>query len=865
MHGFKIQFKRKVKEMKRNGIICFLFVIVISLFSGAYVKEAYAATHVHSDDCYNGTKHTHTGNSSSGGGCYGTYHSGSTCGSSLYYVETRTQPISFSCPSCNNGTCSGSYTYDVYRCYSGHSESATTVWYWSCNNCSSSYVKSPDSAPSSCTNTRAGFYSVNCGKTEGSYYDGNTAVAPVCDQVVMSIIPSSSTQTIYYNGSIDETCTATFLDGHTSTVTCTISGFNMSLGTQTVTLTYTGLITNAKTTGTLSTTANVTVVDYVARISPTLETQDVYYGGSINSTASITKASGETVTVPCIVSGFNNTMVGTQTVTFTYTGMTTNTGEHPSCPTVVTVLPGLDSLTPIESNQTIYKGDAPVLTATATYMDGSTKVVTPSNDFNSLLIGTQTVTLSYSDQGITKTATCTVTVKPNLTNLRVSANKESVLYNTDITFTCTAYYEDDSYKVVLATNEVPYQKTMLGSQTVRFGYSENGISKYADVTVVVLDYPTALKVNLTSSQIYQTQSVSIQSATITLASGDTQSITPVIGSYDNVTVGNKDISFTYELNGISVSSVVTIEVLADLYDLTLSSDSFTIYKGQELDLTVFAEFNINGEVKLEESDFIITEFSKDIYDRVGKYYTLSYTNKGVTVDKTLFIIVLPNIIDINITYPAQTTEGTQIPFVAQITYEDGKVLTLTESDLGTVTGLSIENYDRNQVGYQDIILRYQEGGINVSKTAKVRVRALIKISIPISSLISINSSTGQVYSSSINIDNQSKESVLIGISTIDKGVNGLNDVLPNQYSDWTRLGKRDSKNIAVGIYYASDNWMRKELQDPLYIVEANDSVIGIIDKESISSLEFQIKHGNSFEQNMSFEYVIQWTIKLAED
>jgi hypothetical protein len=86
--------------MKRNGIICFLFILFISIFLGAYEKEAYAAAHVHNDDCYNGTQHVHTGNSSSGGGCYGTYQSGSRCGSSLYYWETHSQPLSFKCSSC---------------------------------------------------------------------------------------------------------------------------------------------------------------------------------------------------------------------------------------------------------------------------------------------------------------------------------------------------------------------------------------------------------------------------------------------------------------------------------------------------------------------------------------------------------------------------------------------------------------------------------------------------------------------------------------------------------------------------------------------------------------------------------------------
>jgi hypothetical protein len=513
----------------------------------------------------------------------------------------------------------------------------------------------------------------------------------------------------------------------------------------------------------------------------------------------------------------------------------------------------------------VYKGGVPILTATASYMDVSTKTVTPSNNFISTSVGTQTVTLSYTDQGITKTATCSVMVKPNLTSLTIAASKVSVFYNTDITFTCTAGYEDGSSGVVSATVVTAYQKKTLGSQTVGFSYTENGIIKMASVSVVVLDYPIALKVNLLKTKIYQTQTVAIQDATVTLASGSTQSVTPAINSYDNVTVGSKDITFSYSLNGVSVTNVVAIEVLADLYDLRLSSDSFTIYKGQDLNLIVYAELNINGEVKLSSSEYTITGFDHNVYDRAGKYYKLSYTNKGVTITKTLFIIVLPNVTSISATYPVQTTEGIQIPFTATVTYEDGKVIYLTEGDLRSVAGLSIVNYNLNLVGYQDIILVYKEGSVKVSQSARVRVRAIIRVSIPISSLISIDSNTGQAVASTLSIDNQSKESVLIGISTIDKGASGLNDVIPDKYSDWSKLGKSDSKNIAVGIYYASDNWLRKDQSDPLYIIEAKDSIIGIVEKGTVSTLEYRIKHGNAFDNSVSFQYVIQWTIRLSEE
>lgn len=853
--------------MKKNLIIWFMFLLLLGLFSGSYVREADAATHVHTEACYSGHRHSDgTGitqiNGTSPRGCYTTAITTSTyCYASLTKYSSSVSYSTYTCPNCNKAVQSYCNIYG-WICSYGHTSSSSSSYYWSCSNCGWSGVyggiNTGDWTAYPCYRSTTTVTGYKCTLTE------DTATA--CDKVVTSITPISGKQTVYYNGTIDSTCTATYLDGHTATVTCSASGFNKAaLGDQTVTLTYSGLVTNAKTTGSLTATVNVTVVDYVSAISATLGTQSIYYGGSIVSTATITKASGGTLTVPCIVSGFSSTTVGTQSVTLTYSGLTTNSGSNPFCTTAVTVLPGLVSITPSYSTQTIYKGDIPVLTATATYMDGSSKAVTPSNNYNASTIGTQTITLSFIDQGITKTTTCTVTVKPNLTSMAVTANKTSVLYNTDIAFTCTAYYEDGSSSIVSASAVTPYQKRELGTQRVTFNYTENGITINKSIVIEVLDYPTTLQVGLYKRQIYQTQSVSVRDANVIMASGSTQSVTPVINPYDNMTVGNEDITFSYSLNGISVSSVVSIEVLPDLYDLELSSDTLTIYKGQDLNLTVYAEFNINGAVKLSSRDYTINGFDSSVYDRSGSYYTLSYINKGVTISKTLFIVVLPNVTELSATYPGQTTEGIQIPFVATVTYEDEKVARLTEADIGKVFGLSIENYDINLVGYQDIILRYQEGDVTVSQTATIRVRAIIKVSIPISSLVSIDSNTGQIYSSILHIDNQSKESVEIGISTIDNKADGLIDVLPNKYSDWAKLGKNASKNIAVGIYYASDNWMKKDLTAPIYIVEAKDSVIGIIDKKSMSSLEYRIKHGNSFENNVSFQYVIQWTISLADD
>ncbi len=852
--------------MKRNRIVCFIFILCISIFSGAYVKEADAATHVHTDDCYNGTVHIHTGSSSAGGGCYGTYHSGSVCGASLVYVSTQTSQLSFGCTSCGVGTCKGSYTFDVYRCGYGHSVSVIKVWYWTCDHCGLSYNRPASSALTSCPTTTAGYYSLNCGMTAGSYYNNGVLVIPTCEQVVTEITPASSNQTVYYGESMDCLCNAIYLDGHSSTISCSASGFDSTmLGGQVVTLTFSGFVGSAKTSGTLSTQSSVTVVDYVSDLHAVSASQTIYYGGAIDNTAEFVLASGDTGIAACNVSGFSSTTVGAQTVTLTLEGMTADTGVYPTCSITVTVLPGLVSIEPVSNSQTIYKGDIPAFTVTAFYMDGSSKTVIPDNDFDPTAFGLQTVTLTFSDQGISKTTTCEIIVRPNLTGLSVTASESIVLYDTDITFSCMAFYEDGTNRLVTAMCITPYQKKVLGDQLIEFSYKENGVNKESGIHVQVLDYPVSLDVELEKLQIYQTQSISIQSADVTMASGAVETVITEISPYDNITVGNEEIIFSYTLNDVCVTKDITIMIMADLYDLSISSESLIIYRGQDLGLTVVARTNISGDVVLEASEYTVIGLDNNVYDREGKYYTVSYTDKDITITKDIYIVVLPNITGVEATFQPQTTEGVQIPFAAIITYEDGSTISLTDSDLDNDIDLSLQNYDIDQVGYQDVILQYTEGDVTVIQEAYIRVRAIIRVSIPVTALISIDPNAGEAYSAVLSIDNQSKESIMIGISSVDNESGSMKDVLPDAHTDWSLLGKADSKDIAIGITYSDDEWMRKDLLKPLYFVEADNALIGVIDKESVSTLSFMIYHGNAFENSIDFQYVINWTIRLAED
>jgi hypothetical protein len=704
---------------------------------------------------------------------------------------------------------------------------------------------------------------LTCGQTQDETVD--------CNRVVTSIVPVSPNQTVYRNGSIVTNATATYMDGNTGIVSCTSNYNSTRIGIQTVTLTYSGLIDNAKTNGTKTTTTSINVQDYVTNIVPVIPNQAIIYNGSINANAVITKASGGNQTVPCTVSNFTNTIVGLQTATLTYTGMKNNNGNNPTCTVQVTVQAGLVSITPTVSSLTVYKGENPILTATATYMDTHTSVVTPTNNFNPNAIGTQIVTLSFTDQGMTKTTTCTIVVKPNLTSLTVTANNSSVLYNTDIVFTPTAHYEDGSSKTVTAIASNPYSKSLLGSQTVGYSYTENGITKSSSVNVTVLDYPLDLSVTLQSNGIYQDCDAIISTYTVNFASGATSNDAALNRSdFDNIQIGPKTITYSYELNGVTVSCDKVITIKPDLYDITLDTNTFEIYRGQEPDIKVTANFNISGDTPLAPEEFTITGFDNNIFDRTGTYYTLSYTSKGITISKQVFIRVLPNISYMTVSVPPQTTEGIQIPFSLIVQYEDGINVTITDTDIGGESGsrLSIQGYDISQVGYQDITFQFSEGGRTLTETVNIRVRALINISIPLNMLISINpniSGPGGTISPDITLNNASKEPVIISVqSIVPMGGNELNDVLPTAHPDWTNLGKRQSKDIAIGLN-CKNNWLINYLESPLYIAQITDEIdVGQIDKETVGSIELLINHGNSHSEHREFTYNILWHIRLIE-
>jgi rubrerythrin len=236
---------------------------------------------------------------------------------------------------------------------------------------------------------------------------------PICAQVVESITATNPSQTINKGDSIMTTATATYLDGHTGVVNCT-SNFNPNqIGAQTVTLTYSGLVGNAKTTGSRTCTVNVTVreTNIPSYLTVTPSSNDVYNGTEPYYTVVVTYMNGNTKT---ITSGYTktgwSTGYGMKTVVFSYT----ENGKTVMCSIIINVKPNIVSIEVTPAQQTVERYKEPYFTVKAWYEDGAYSYVSSytTSGFNKNNISTQSVTIQYKENLITRSSNVRVTVTP---------------------------------------------------------------------------------------------------------------------------------------------------------------------------------------------------------------------------------------------------------------------------------------------------------------------------------------------------------------------------------------------------------------------------------------------------------------------
>lgn len=365
--------------------------------------------------------------------------------------------------------------------------------------------------------------------TEIKYYTHDLIL--LCDKVVTSIVPTNANQTIKKGQSIINTVVATYLDGHTGTINCSYDFNTNQLGTFDVTLVYSGLVDNAKTTGKKTCTVKVTIVSDKSPVSliVTPSSYSVYNGNEPSYTI---KVNYDDNTSKVITDGYSKDGftygAGTKTVTFTYTenektvsasviievkrnlktcinGHTYELDDYDNdmgCPVCGTILKSI-SVSPDEITITI--GSPLDIVLTATYMDNHTEIITSgySSNLNPGKLGKQVVTVSYNGMDthlnviVTQSITCPNcgTIYPANEDgtdpgcpvckskvISISATPESQVVNIkeEMKVEVTATYQD-GHKEIVTDWSSNYNSFKAGKQEVTISYQ----AKSTTVTVIV--------------------------------------------------------------------------------------------------------------------------------------------------------------------------------------------------------------------------------------------------------------------------------------------------------------------------------------------------------------------------------------------
>jgi|GEM_PF-2274574 len=439
---------------------------------------------------------------------------------------------------------------------------------------------------------------------------------------------------------------------------------------------------------------------------------------------------------------------GTGSTTFTMTGL----------PAVLNSI----AVTTLPTKTAYFAGEPLDLTGmvvTATYSDNSTKTVigystNPANGAALNTVGSQTVTVSYTEGGVTRTATFNIMVNAPpvvLDSIAVTAPPTKTVYTVgeplDLAgMAVTATYSDGSSKLVTGYTTIPINNTVLGtagSQTVTVSYTEDGVISTATFTVLVNAAPVVLDSiaittppNKTAYTAGEPLDLTGMVVTATYSDGSTKAVTgyitnPLNGAVLNL-IGTHTISVSYTEGGVTKTTGTTVTVntspvVLESIAITVPPNKTVYSAGEPLNLAgmvVTATYS-DGSAKAV-TGYITNPLNGAVLNNIGTHtISVSYTEGGVTKTTSTTVTVIPVVLDsISITAPPNKTAYTAgeslnlTGMVVTATYSDGSAKAITGYTTNPLNGAVL-----NTTGIQTISVSYTEGGVTKIASFTVTVSA----------------------------------------------------------------------------------------------------------------------------------------------
>ena len=361
------------------------------------------------------------------------------------------------------------------------------------------------------------------------------------------------------------------------------------------------------------------------------------------------------------------------------------------------------------------------MTVTANYDDESTADVTAKAEFTGYdmaTAGAQTVTVSYTEGEVTKTATYDITVNApaTLTSISLSGDYQTVFTEGD-TFNhdglvVTANYDDDTTKEVTEDAEFSgYDMSQIGEQTVTVSYQD----KMVTYTITVNEYvmPSELVVDFESelSTYKEWEFTNAERGTGTIT------ITAHGGTYYGTT-GGKSTASIQSKDKIPNPGTFTCYVSKQSTNTTPS----TWYIQVSSDNSNWEDVKQQSATSMSKGDWV--EFTADLSSYSDVYVRLYYSGSTAVrnVDDITLEMATPQVLSsiaLSGDYPTTFHVGDTFShdgMTVTANYEGGKTADVTAS--AEFTG-----YDMANAGNQTVTVSYTENEETKTATYDITVNA----------------------------------------------------------------------------------------------------------------------------------------------
>ena len=377
--------------------------------------------------------------------------------------------------------------------------------------------------------------------------------------------------------------------------------------------------------------------------------------------------------------------------------------------------------------------------------------------FDTTTVGQKTATITYTENGITKTTTLNYEVKDKVKSISVgTAPKGDQKYNEplDLAGATINVVKGSGTTTIPVTADMikpgTYDPTTLGPQQVTIVYDNQEV----DVNVTVKDYVTGITINpSTINGRYNDTLSSLLTAnnvqyTVTYAKAGAQApqtlLDSMVTGYNATTVQSQNLTVTYTdadadsfTNGDDFTATLQVNLTNSVKSIAITAPTKTEYNhGDQIAtdgvITVTFEDGTSTTRSMNSSMFTEADGSPlnmsptnyGTTQKISKTLKIEYTEDGKTGTANYPIDIINNLVSIAIQGKPQTeynlNDNLQKGLSILITRASG------EPEAMAVTSNMITGFDTTTVGQKTATITYTENGITKTTTLNYEVKDKVK-------------------------------------------------------------------------------------------------------------------------------------------